>query len=638
VPDDHDTDPLADTRESGEGESTSGAVVKVRAVRIGDVLGRYELVEEVGEGGMATVFRARDRELRRDVAVKVLFHHLARRPEVVRRFHREARAAASLEHANILKIFDVGGGEAESPPYIVMELIRGHSLLGEIEQKGPMLAELAACIGALLADALGAAHAAGIIHRDVKPANVLIANGGRVLLADFGVARLETEDSLVTKTGALLGTPAYMSPEQATGDTATARSDLYSLGAALYQLATGALPFTGSPAKVLAQLAQGGAVPAVKRHANVGPDLSRAIARMMQADANDRPGSAAEIASELRAIAAAGGLGDPGKELTEYFADRDKYLAAHTPAIVEAVVAAANRAMKDGKLPRALALADRAIALAPNDAKVAALVAAVTEGGRAAKRRRAFALAGAAVVAAGGATAGVMWLRGGEHAATSHDAAAIVAVTPEDAAVRATPDDAPFARDDAPFAREDAAPPGDARAMPLAVDAPRAIASRDAGRPGRVDAGALPIDAAPAVQLAADAGIVVADAPAAPASIIVKGDAWCNVSIDGVDHGRKSDAPIRIEPGHHTIVCEQAGTGKRWTQPFDIAPGQTKTIRGALLGMVKITFEVDASIDGVPYRRGQVTQLSAGQHRLIDRWITVTSPCTVRGPDLDCYP
>ena len=169
---------------------------RMRLVHAGDALGRYTLDEEVGEGGMATVFRARDTELRREVAIKVLFPHLARRDEVVRRFQREARAAAGLEHPNILRVYDVGGAAGGDPPFIVMELIRGRSLLAEIEQRGPILTELVACVGALLADALGAAHAAGIVHRDVKPANVLIAPGGRLLLADFGVARLETEDSL----------------------------------------------------------------------------------------------------------------------------------------------------------------------------------------------------------------------------------------------------------------------------------------------------------------------------------------------------------------------------------------------------------------------------------------------------------
>jgi serine/threonine-protein kinase len=162
--DPHDTDPLADTTADSPKSRSDD---KKRDVRAGDVLGRYELVEEVGEGGMATVYRARDRELRRDVAVKVLFPHLSRRPEVVRRFHREARAAAALDHPNILRVYDVGGAEGDDPPYIVMELVRGRSLLGEIERRGPMLAEVAACVGALLADALAAAHLAGVIHRDV---------------------------------------------------------------------------------------------------------------------------------------------------------------------------------------------------------------------------------------------------------------------------------------------------------------------------------------------------------------------------------------------------------------------------------------------------------------------------------------
>jgi serine/threonine-protein kinase len=614
VPDTHDTDPLADTAASGEGSSTT----KFKAVRTGDVLGRYELVEEVGEGGMATVYRARDKELRREVAVKVLFHHLARRDDVVRRFQREARAAAGLDHPNILKIFDVGGGEAEQPPYIVMELIRGHSLLGEIEQKGPMLAELAACVGALLADALGAAHAAGIIHRDVKPANVLIASGGRVLLADFGVARLETEDSLVTKTGALLGTPAYMSPEQATGDTATARSDVYSLGATLYQLSTGALPFAGSPAKVLAQLAQGGAVPAVKRHANVGPDLSRLIERMMQVDANARPDSAAAIAKELRAL----GLGDPAKELAEYFADRDAYLKAKTPGIVTAIVTSAEEALAASKLPRAIALADRASALAPEDERVKTLVTRVTEGGRAASRRRALAIVAAGVVVASGATAGVMMLRGGGGA-------------PPDAAPRAI----------------------DARTIDaaLAVDAATAI---DAA-PSPVDAGVRPdargaraLDAAQAVPLALDAAIAIDAspppidaAPKEPAQVIVTNDAWCNVTIDGIDHGRAGPTPIRLDPGHHTIICEQPGvSGNRWMREIDLAAGQSMPVQGKMLEKkVDVTFGVDGTIDGIAYKRGQVAHIGAGRRKVVaggaEKWVDLRVACTIAvNPTLDCYP
>src|SRR5262245_15691908 len=353
---------------------------------------------------MATVFRARDRELRRDVAVKVLFPHLARRADIVRRFHREARAAAALEHPNILRIYDVGGAEGDDPPYIVMELIRGRTLLSEIEQRGAMLAEIAACIGALLGDALAAAHAAGVIHRDVKPANVLIAPGGRLLLADFGVARLKTEDSLVTPTGALLGTPAYMSPEQANGDTTTARSDLYSLGATLYQLATGSLPYSGSPAKVMSMIAAGNLVPPVRRRPSCGADLSRLIERAMAAEVTARPPSATALAAELRALATAGGLGDPTEELAAYFEDPGGFLRTRTPTVVGALVAAGRSAVAEARLPRAMALADRACALAPDDPGVTALVQTVTEGGRASRRNHALAIAGVVVALAGGGT------------------------------------------------------------------------------------------------------------------------------------------------------------------------------------------------------------------------------------------
>ncbi|HMG25023.1 MAG TPA: serine/threonine-protein kinase, partial [Kofleriaceae bacterium] len=391
--------------ELGDTASTSAAPRGQRRVRTGDALGRYELGEELGEGGMATVYRARDRELRRDVAVKVLFPHLARRPDIVRRFHREARAAAGLEHPNILRIYDVGGGEAGDPPYIVMELIRGRTLLQEIEQRGAMLAEVTACVGALLGDALAAAHAAGIIHRDVKPANVLIAPGGRLLLADFGVARLETEDSLVTRTGALLGTPAYMSPEQASGDIATARSDLYSLGATLYQLATGALPYAGPQAKVMSMIATGAMIAPVRRRPACGADLSREIERLMATDPAARPASAIAVAGELRALAADSRLGDPSEELSAYFEDPDGFLRARTPVVVAALVAAANAAVAEGKLPRAMALADRASALLPADPAVVALIRAVTEGGHASRRKRALAIAGGVLAAAGGVAA-----------------------------------------------------------------------------------------------------------------------------------------------------------------------------------------------------------------------------------------
>ncbi|HEX2690079.1 MAG TPA: protein kinase [Kofleriaceae bacterium] len=625
----------------------SGRGKGLRQVRTGDTLGRYELGDELGEGGMATVFRARDRELRRDVAVKVLFPHLARRTEVVRRFHREARAAAGLEHPNILRIYDVGEAEGDDPPYIVMELVRGRTLLQEIEQRGAVLGEIAACIGALLGDALAAAHAAGVIHRDIKPANVLIAPGGRLLLADFGVARLETEDSLVTRTGALLGTPAYMSPEQASGDIATARSDLYSLGATLYQLATGTLPYSGSPAKVMSMIAAGNLVAPVRRRPSCGSDLSRLIERMMASAPSERPATAAAIAVDLRGFAAASGFGDATEELAAYFEDPGGFLRARTPRVVSALVTAARRAVADARLPRAMALADRAIALAPADPSVLALVQAVTEDGQASRRKRRLALGGIALALVGGATTLGWKLTSSSPPADSPD------VLPGDAALArdVPPADLVAAVFDGPAviprAPKDAgmAPLPDAHANPIAVIS---RSPGDAGaRAHRVAQGLpSPSDAAPALDAPSpgEPPEPVRDAAPVPASavghVIVHNDLWCNVSIDGIERGNRRNQPIEVTAGHHVVRC--VNPAGEWAQETDVAPGASQTLTGTMLRDLEITLEVDAEIDSRHYSRGTVVRRKPGNVEVIvggkKKFITFRTSCTLKdSPELGCY-
>jgi eukaryotic-like serine/threonine-protein kinase len=620
--DGHDTDPLADTAAPAVAETASK---KKRGVHTGDTLGRYELGEEAGEGGMATVYRARDKELRRDVAIKVLFPHLARRPEIVRRFHREARAAAGLEHANILRIYDVGGDEdSDDPPFIVMELVRGTTLLGEIELHGPMFAEVVACVGALLAEALAAAHAAGIIHRDIKPANVLVAPGGKILLADFGVARLETEDSLVTKTGALLGTPAYMSPEQAAGDIATAKSDLYSLGATLYQLATGTLPYAGSPAKVMAAIATGSMVSAVKKRAEVGPDLSRVIDRLMASEPEDRPASAKEVSAELRAIATAGGLGDPVDELEAYFADPPGFVTAKIPKLVTALVEQGKQAIAEAKLPRALAIANRASALAPDDPIVTALISAVTEGGRSTTRKRVFVVGALGAVVAGAATfAGIKLFAHRDMVVT--DASTIVAMTPADA----------------PIDGFEVLP-----AMP--IDAGVIVTAQ-------IDAGVRHVvvarDAAPAIAMATPDAAPPPDAPPPDAAvqiapqmgtIIVKNDTWCDVGIDHAQPVRNSK-PFVVEAGHHYLACAQPGTDRAWTREVDVAANTVVTVTGTMLAPVTITFEIAATLNGTAYASGATTTIKPGYARIeangVKKDTTVREPCVIRDrPELGCFP
>ncbi len=662
-PDDHDpavaATPAFAFGNTGHADDAEGPRKGPRRVRTGDTLGRYELGDELGEGGMATVFRARDRELRRDVAVKVLFPHLARRPDIVRRFHREARAAAGLEHPNILRIYDVGGGDGGDPPYIVMELIRGRTLLQEIEQRGAMLAEVVACVGALLGDALAAAHAAGVIHRDVKPANILIAPGGRLLLGDFGVARLETEDSLITRTGALLGTPAYMSPEQATGDTATTRSDLYSLGATLYQLATATLPFSGPPAKVLSAIIAGTLVPPVRRRASAGPDLSRLIERVMATDPGFRPAAATVLAAELRALATAGGLGDPSEELAAYFEDPDGFLRARTPVVVAAVVAAAGAAIADAKLPRAMALADRASALAADDPAVTALVRAVTEGGHASRRKRLLAMSSIALAAAGGVTA-LIWQLASAPADPPPDPhselAAVADPSPGSGAIGLRPDlpvgiDAGELADAAPAVapldparpvtageRVSRAPDRRRPAIPHEPPPPRDAATEPPGaaeparpEPPRPEPRLDPPRTDPPPDAASDRAV---------GHIVVHNDLWCDVWIDGIPHGSRRNERIEVTAGHHTVRC--VNPAGEWTQGTEVAPGMTRVVTGAVLQEVEVTLAIDASIDGKAYTRGTVVKLKPRNVEVIaggkKQFITFRASCTLRDvPDLGCY-
>ncbi len=630
VADTHASEPGSeDTQEPSDSAAATGRVGRARAIRPGDTLGRYEIGEELGEGGMATVFKARDTQLRRDVAVKVLFPHLARRDEIVRRFQREARAAAGLEHANILRIYDVGGAEGEDPPYIVMEIIRGRSLLQEMEQRGPMFPEVVACIGALLADALAAAHAASIVHRDIKPANVMIAPGGRLLLTDFGVARLETEDSsLVTKTGALLGTPAYMSPEQASGDTATAKSDLYSLGATLYQLATGSLPYTGSPAKVLAQIASGTLVAPAKRKPSVGPDLSRVIEKLMQNEPEQRTATAALVATELRALAAAGGFGEPAEELAAYFADPTAFLAQKTPKVLATTLAAGEAALAEGKFPRAMSLADRASALAPDDPAVATLIDKVSAGGTSRDRRRVLGYVALGVLVAGGGTLAAMKLVGGSPTA------------PIDAAVVATIEDAVAL--DAVTMNIDAAVEIDAS---LAIDAAIVDASitrpkQDASvRPAKPD-GAMATMPDAAIALPIDAAIIappIDAAPAAKATLVVSNNTWCYVFVDKEKHGEYRGTPLRIDVdvGRHTVTCSQPTVAANtWTKTIDAKPGD-QTIKGEFDLNVEIRLEIATTIDDKPYPAGATVTVRRGTVKIGDRYQQITVACTVR-KNQDC--
>ncbi len=207
----------------------------------GKTLGRYKLLEAIGQGGMSTVYKARDLDKKKEVAVKVLTPHVAQEPKFRARFDREIRLLKDLQHENIVPILNYG--EEEGITYIVMPFYSGGTLQDRMDQGGMGLDEVGRFMGDVTT-ALEYAHEKGIIHRDIKPSNILLDEDGRALLSDFGFAYVsETSNSLTGSV--LIGTPAFMSPEQCRGEDVDARSDQYSLGAVLYQLTTGQLPYYG---------------------------------------------------------------------------------------------------------------------------------------------------------------------------------------------------------------------------------------------------------------------------------------------------------------------------------------------------------------------------------------------------------
>jgi serine/threonine-protein kinase len=262
---------------------------------------RYEIGKRIGRGGMAEIFQARDILLDRPVAMKVLFPEFATDPAFVERFRREAQAAANLNHPNIVAVYD--WGKVNNTYYIAMEYVNSRTLADILKQSGTLTPMQVCDVMGEVASALISAHKNGVIHRDIKPGNILISTTGQVKVADFGIARAlgaGVEQGL-TQTGAVMGTATYFSPEQAQGVSTDQRSDIYSLGVVMYEMLSGVAPFTGENAVAIAyKQVHEQAVPLDQRLTSVPPEVAAIVAKCMQKSPDDRYSSAEEVRDELR--------------------------------------------------------------------------------------------------------------------------------------------------------------------------------------------------------------------------------------------------------------------------------------------------------------------------------------------------
>jgi serine/threonine-protein kinase len=289
------------------------------------VAGRYELVRPLGHGAMATVDLAHDAELDRPVALKRLAENLARDEDLERRFLREARLAARLAHPNVVRVFDVG--EDEARPFIAMEYVEGETLAELVARRGRLTAAEAATLGLQICAGLAAAHAAGLVHRDVKPQNLLLGTDGVLKLGDFGIAAGH-EGTRLTLAGTVLGTAGYLAPEQARGEQVTAAADIYAVGAVLYEL------LTGEPSRTVGSLAELGSEDGFEppdlaaRAPDAPPELVATVIVCLSFRPEERPSSAAALARLLAPVASEAETlslpPDPAQRATEILARPDR--------------------------------------------------------------------------------------------------------------------------------------------------------------------------------------------------------------------------------------------------------------------------------------------------------------------------
>jgi serine/threonine-protein kinase len=341
---------------------------------VGRHIGRYRILEQLGQGGMSVVYKGLDTTLDREVAVKVLHPHLAQRPESRKRLEREAKAVARLHHPNILEVFDFSG-EAAADAYLVTEYIRGQTLRQFITDEALQPPELAAMVVHELASALAHAHDAGILHRDLKPENVMVREDGVLKLMDFGIAKILDRDEKMTMTGALVGSPAHMAPEIIEGEDAGAEADVFSLGTMLYLFATGKLPFTApNTTATLKRILDAVYDDPRQVVPTVSDELAEIIATCLQRQPGARYPTAGKLRDALAEYLAGLGLTRPHEELAKFFLDPRGYRKALTPRLTAALLQRAEGLIAERKSAKAMSALNQVLAHDPSNARAAELL------------------------------------------------------------------------------------------------------------------------------------------------------------------------------------------------------------------------------------------------------------------------